>query len=406
MTLDGFAGAERIAATLDVLADALVDGRATHYPLDALTAFRRDAHPAADALFGLRLGTGGGPGVLTVRGLGTVVAGSTARPAESAAGADQALVARYGAGTVRGVPVGPDAPSGDGASAAARFRLPVRPDAADAAPRPAFTAPLAAFASARPALDPEELSTGSGVEARLVVPSAFHPLTARGGGAAVAAHLAEVAEEVFAGGDAAARRDWSVLAASLADEATAAGVLYAGLSALRTDDRTSHASLVVSLGRASGPADELAHRLADSRPQAEVWTVMLPAGPAALLVEPRVATVPAALAADGLPRQVVGAAAVAVLPTPDGATALTLQLSTAQTEDWELYTGVFAEILQSVQLGWDGVSAAPAAGRAAEPVTAEPVAAEPVPAPPVAVGAPAPVAAPAPVPAPAPAAPE
>ncbi|GAA4993141.1 hypothetical protein [Kitasatospora paranensis] len=412
MTLDGFAGAERIAATLDVLAEALLDEHATHYPLDALTAFRRDAHPSAEALFGLRLGAGGGPGVLTVRGLGTVVEGGTTRRTESAAGAEQALTARYGAGAVRGVPVGPEAPSGGG-SAAGRFRLPVVPEPGDSGLRPPFTAALAALASARPTLEPEELSTGSGVEARLVVPSVFHPLTARGGGAAVAEHLAEVAEEMFAGGGSAVRRDWSVLAAALADEATAAGVVFAGLSALRAGDRTSHASLVVSLAPAQGPADELAHRLADARPHAEVWTVLLPAGPAALLVEPRALAVPGHLAADGQDRRAVSSVVQAVLPLPDGSTALTLQLGTVQADDWELYAGVFAEVLQSVQLGWDGVTAAPAPVPAQAPVAApapapaaaplqapapvQPAVAEPAPAAPAAdLWAPAP-AAPAPV---------
>ncbi|MCU7825668.1 hypothetical protein, partial [Kitasatospora sp. DSM 101779] len=388
MTLDGFAGAERIAATLDVLAEALLDERATHYAAGSLTAFRREAHPSADALFGLRIAPGG-PGVLTVRGLGTVVEGGTARRIESAAGATAALAARFGAGEVRGVAV--DATAGDAVPGA--FRLPVAPEPGDAKLRPPFTAELAALASERPTRAPEELSTGSGTEVRLVVPPVFHPLTARGGGAAVAAHLAEVAEELFAGAGPAVRRDWSVIAASLAGEAAAAGVVFAGLCALSAEGRTSHASLTVSLHRSSGPADRLAVQLADARPHAEVWTVLLPAGPAALLVEPRTSPVPAELTADGRRRWAVSSVVEAVLPLPDGATSLVLQLGTVQAEDWELYAGVFADVLQSVQLGWDGVGAAqpqPVAQPVAEPVAAVP----------------APAAPPAPAPVPAPAAPD
>ncbi|GAA1070256.1 hypothetical protein [Kitasatospora arboriphila] len=379
MTLDGFAGAERIAATLDVLAEALLDERATHYAAGSLTAFRRDDHPSADALFGLRIAPGG-PGVLTVRGLGTVVEGGTARGTGSAAGATAALAARFGAGEVRGVAV--DAAAGDAVPGA--FRLPVVPEPGDVKLRPPFTAALAALASERPTRAPEELSTGSGTEVRLVVPPVFHPLTARGDGASVAAHLAEVAEELFAGAGPAARRDWSVIAASLAGEAAAAGVVFAGLCALAAEGRTSHASLTVSLHRHSGPADQLAVRLADARPHAEVWTVLLPAGPAALLVEPRTSPVPAELAADGRRRWAVSSVAQAVLPLPDGATTLVLQLGTVQAEDWELYAGVFADVLQSVQLGWDGVGAA-----RPQPV-AEPVAAAPAPPAPPAPLVPAP----------------
>jgi hypothetical protein len=86
MNQDGFAGAERIGATIDVLADALLGADATHYPATSLTAFDRTAHPSAGALFGLRLSPGG-PGLLTVRGLGTVVEGSTARTAADTASA-------------------------------------------------------------------------------------------------------------------------------------------------------------------------------------------------------------------------------------------------------------------------------------------------------------------------------
>ncbi|MEV6210002.1 hypothetical protein [Kitasatospora sp. NPDC051914] len=393
MTLDGFAAAERIAATLDVLAEALLDERATHHPVESLTAVRRDGHSSAEELFGLRISPGG-PGVLTVRGLGTVVEAGTARSTGSAAGATAALAARYGAGEVCGVPV--DGTSGDGGAAPAAFQLPVLPEPGDSKLRPPFTAPLAALASDRPTRGPEELSTGSGVEVRLVVPTVFHPLTARGGGAAVAEHLAEVAEEVFAGSRAAERRTWSVLAASLADEAAAAGVVFAGLCALDAGGRTSHASLTVSFHPHSGPADELAVRLADARPHAEVWTVLLPAGPAALLVEPRTSPVPAPVAADGQRRWAISSVVEAVLPLPDGASALVLQLGTVQADDWELYTAAFADVLQSVQLGWDGVLAAPpqAAAQQAVPAAAQAPAPEPiappVPAPPVPVP-PAPV---------------
>ncbi|WP_405014138.1 hypothetical protein [Kitasatospora sp. NBC_01539] len=412
MTLDGFAGAERIAATLDVLAETLLDERSTHYPLDTLAAFRRDAHPSADGLFGLRLGAAG-TGLLTVRGLGTVVSAGPARRPGPATGAVAALAARYGAGHVRGVPVGGGAPV-----TADAFRLPAVPQAGDAAQRPPFARPLAALASERPTRGPEELSTGSGVEVRLVVPSVFHPLTAHGDDAAVAGHLAEVAEELFAGSGPAARREWSVIAASLAAGAAEAGVVFAGLAALRAADRRTRASLTVALHPVHGPADETAHRLADARPHAEVWTVLLPAGPAALLVEPRSTAVPAPLGADGAQQWVAGSVVEAFVPLPDGATTLTLQLGTVQAEDWELYTEVFAQVLLSVQLGWDGVAgtrpAAPAQVQAPAPVPApvpppQPVAEQPYapaqaapamppmpPAPPVAPAPPAVPAVPAP----------
>ncbi|MGK4584444.1 hypothetical protein [Kitasatospora sp. HPMI-4] len=405
MTQDNLAAAEQVGATLDVLAAALLDARATRYPITSLTGFRRDGHPSASALFGLRLSPNG-PGALTVRGLGTVVEGSTARPTAPDTAVAAELLARFGGGAVRGVPVpahGLDA---------GQFRLPVDVERSEDAPRPAFPAALAELAADRPTVAPEELSTGSGTEVRLVLPSVFHALAVRGGTAARAAQLAEVAEELFAGAGAGARKEWAVLTASLARQLGAAGTVFAGVSALRVADRPSHASLVVSLANRPVQISELATQLADARPQAEVWTVLLPAGPAAVLVEGRTSPVPAALSNDGQPYRTSSSVAQALIPLPDGASVLVVQLSVAQPEDWELYMTSFADVLKSIQLGWDGVyatqPAAPARTQtpAADPYASVPAQPQPQPqpasapmAPPAPATAPAPTSAPAPAPA-------
>ncbi|MFD0573512.1 hypothetical protein ACFQ0T_35165 [Kitasatospora gansuensis] len=212
MTQDGFAGAERIGATIDVLADALLGADATHYPAASLTAFDRAAHPSADALFGLRLSPAG-PGLLTVRGLGTVVEASTARTAADAEAPTAELFARYGGRDVYGLPAEAVSPE--------QVAVPVRPEAAEGWMRPEFPAAVARFAAERPVAVPEELATGAGVEVRLVVPSLFHPLTVRGDRQARAGHLAEVAEELYSGARGSQRQDWSVLTGLLAQPAAA-----------------------------------------------------------------------------------------------------------------------------------------------------------------------------------------
>ncbi|MDH6124678.1 hypothetical protein [Kitasatospora sp. GP82] len=349
MIQDDFAGAEQIGATLDVLAAALLDGRATHYPVASLTGFRRDAHQSASALFGLRLSPNG-PGTLTVRGLGTVVAGSTADPSAPDAAVAAELLSRFGGGAVRGVFA-----SAHGLDAG-QFQLPVGADRTDDEKlRPSFPAVLAELAADRQTVAPEELSTGSGVEIRLVVPSVFHALAVRGATPARTAQLAEVAEEIFAGGDLRTRKEWAVLTGALAQPLGTAGVLFAGVAALRVSERPSHASLVVSLTHRPVQVSELATQLADSRPHAEVWTVLLPSGPAAVLVEGRTSPVPPALSSDGQPYRTSSSVAQAFVPLPDGASVLAVQLSVAQPEDWELYMAAFADVLKSIQLGWDGV---------------------------------------------------
>ncbi|AUG81257.1 hypothetical protein CFP65_6610 [Kitasatospora sp. MMS16-BH015] len=369
MTQNGFAGAEQIGATLDVLAEALLDGSASHYPVDSLTAFRRADHPTAGALFGLRL-TSTGQGTMTVRGLGTVVEGSSLRGTDADAGLTAELLRRLGAGPVRGVEGAP----GEGPTAA-HFQLPVTAESSDPGLRPPFPAVLAELAAGRETLVPDELATGAGVEVRLVVPPVFHSVTTRGAHEDRAEHLVETAEELFAGAAQPARRDWALLSAALAEPLHSAGVVFAGLAALSVGGRPSHASLVVSLTADRTPVTELATHLADSRPNAEVWTVLLPAGPAAVLVEGRAAAIPAPLTPDPTRRWAVTSVAQAFVPLPDGATVLTVQLGTVRAEDWDLYAGAFADILKSLQLGWDGVLAP--AGPAAPQAAAHPAAQQP-----------------------------
>ncbi|RAJ30350.1 hypothetical protein K353_06498, partial [Kitasatospora sp. SolWspMP-SS2h] len=386
MTQDGFAAADRITATLDAACAALLGSRATHYRADALTAFRRSEHPAAKALFGLRISQIG-PGLLAVPRLGTVVEVSGNRRPNAAAGREAVpvLAQRYGASALGLTDV----------SAASALRLSAEPVGLDEEGVAGFTRALAALAEPRATVAPDELPTGSGVEARLVVPPAFHTLTVRGSGNALSAHLAETAEEVFSGGTPAERNDFAVVAAMLAERFAAADVAYAGVGALLVNGRRSRVSLVVSTVRCAQPIQDLAVDLSTERPYAEVWTVLLPSGPAALLVETRAVPALKELRDESPSGRVVSTAVEAFLPMPDGATVLTVQLTTSDTEDWDVYTEVFADLLCTVQLAWDGVAVAPTPVPVGRTVPAQPPAAP----------APATVPAQAAVPTPAPTAP-
>ncbi|MFE2725780.1 hypothetical protein [Kitasatospora sp. NPDC059327] len=399
MTQDGqfsaetnpFAPAEQVSATLGALTEALFEKHASRHPAASLTALRAGVHPAAEALFNLPLAPNG-PVHDAVDRLGTVVTAGTARPGTGAPLAGptaEALFARYGGGPVRGAVTDRGVPS------AARFGLPVTGEVAAPELRPPFAAALAALASGQQTRQPVELATGAGAEVRLVVPPGFHPLTSPGGpvgvsartvptgpadgvvtakgldpatGAAAAeltAHLAEVAEELFSGTGPAPRRDFAVIAAGLADTVTASGTVYAGVCALEVAGRPTDATLVISLARHPLPITGLATELATVRRHAEVWTVLLPAGPAAVLVEARSVPVPGPLAADGRRRWAVTSVVEAFVPLPDGVSVLCVQLTTAQPQDWNVYTEAFAELLKSVQFGWDGV-----AGQLAPPARA------------------------------------
>ncbi|MFJ6620454.1 hypothetical protein ACIQOW_23145 [Kitasatospora sp. NPDC091335] len=377
-----FAAAEQVCATLGTLTDALFDEQTSRHPAASLSAPRTVGHPAAEALFGLPLAPNG-PVHSALGRLGTVTTAGTARPGTGARLTDRvvaALQTRYGGGAVRG------AIADRGTTSAALFQLPVTGEFADAKLRPPFAPALAALAAGQQTRQPVELPTGAGTEVRLVVPPGFHALTSPGGppgvsvrtvpplpddagrtdGAApatvaaaeeLARHLAEVSEELFSATGPEPRRDFAVISATLADLVRDAGVVYAGVCALELDDRASDASLVVSLARHPLPITALATELATVRRHAEVWTVLLPAGPAAVLVEGRTVPVPGPLTADGQRRWVVTSAVQAFVPLPDGGTVLCAQLSTARPEDWELYTEAFAELLKSIQFGWDGVPA-------------------------------------------------
>ncbi|MEV7602597.1 hypothetical protein AB0O91_35010 [Kitasatospora sp. NPDC089797] len=416
-----FAAAEQVCATLGTLTDALFDEHTSRHPAALLSAPAPAEHPAAEALFGLPLAPNG-PVHEALQRLGTVITAGTARPGTGVRVADRvttALHARYGGGAVRG------AVADRGTTSAALFQLPVTGEFADAKLRPPFAPALAALAAGQQTRQPVELATGAGAEVRLVVPPGFHPLTSPGGPAGVSAravpalpdadgrvpdtdgadratvaaaaeltrHLSEVAEELFGASGPEPRRDFAVISATLTDLLQDADVRFAGVCALERDGRASEAALVVSLARHPLPITALATELATVRRHAEVWTVLLPAGPAAVLVEGRTVPVPGALAGDGQRRWVVTSAVQAFVPLPDGGTVLCVQLSTARPEDWELYTEAFAELLKSIQFGWDGVplpAAAAAPPLPAAPPTAPPVA--PPAAPATAAAAPAPVA--------------
>ncbi|MFF3004642.1 hypothetical protein ACFVTF_17760 [Kitasatospora sp. NPDC057940] len=386
-----FAAAEQVCATLGTLTDALFDERTSRHPAASLSALRPAEHPAAEALFGLPLAPNG-PVHAAVDRLGTVLTAGTARPGTGARVADRvtaALHTRYGGGAVRG------AIADRGTTSAALFQLPVTGEFADPKLRPPFAPALAALAAGQQTRQPVELATGAGAEVRLVVPPGFHPLTSPGGPAGVCSrtvpvpeggadgvdrataaaaeeltgHLAEVAEELFSGDGPEQRRDFAVVSATLADLVHDAGTVYAGVCALDVDGRASDAALVVSLARHPLPITALATELATVRRHAEVWTVLLPAGPAAVLVEGRTVPVPGPLSADGQRRWVVTSAVEAFVPLPDGGTVLCVQLSTAQPEDWDLYTQAFAELLKSVQFGWDGEVAGAVRAPVAVPAT-------------------------------------
>ncbi|MFF0392173.1 hypothetical protein ACFYS8_26290 [Kitasatospora sp. NPDC004615] len=351
MTQEGFAAADRITATLDAACAALLGSRATHYPIDAFTAFRRPQHPAAKALFGLRISQIG-PGLLSVPKLGTVIEVSANRRPNANAGREAVpvLTQRFAASAL-GLT--------DPVSVSA-LRLHAEPTPVDTEPLAGFTQALAALAEPRVTVAPDELSTGSGVEARLVVPPAFHTLTVRGSGNALSAHLTETAEELFSGASPAERNDFAVVAALLSEQFAASNVAYAGVATLLVNGRSSRVSLVVSTVPCAQPIQELAVELSTERPYSEVWTVLLPAGPAAVLVENRAMPALKELH-DERPGGVVYSSVVeAFVPMPDGATVLTVQLTTSDTEDWDVYTSVFADLLCSVQLAWDGVAVAPA----------------------------------------------
>ncbi|MBO1413725.1 hypothetical protein [Streptomyces sp. FH025] len=404
-----FAAAEQVCATLGSLTDALFDEHTSRHPAASLSAPRAAEHPAAEALFGLPLAPNG-PVHTALDRLGTVLTAGTARPGTGARVADRvttALQHRYGGGAVRG------AIADRGTTSAALFQLPVTGEFADAKLRPPFAPALAALAAGQQTRQPVELATGAGAEVRLVIPPGFHPLTSPGGPAGASArtvpalpgagdgtgrtdgadratvaaaaeltgHLAEVAEELFSATGPEPRRDFAVISATLSDLIRDAGVRYAGVCALELDGRASDATLVISLARHPLPITALATELATVRRHAEVWTVLLPAGPAAVLVEGRTVPVPGPLAADGQRRWVVTSAVQAFVPLPDGGTVLCAQLSTARPEGWGLYTEAFAELLKSIQFGWDGEPVAAPVAPAVAPVTVdEPVvAAEEVP---------------------------
>ncbi|MCD0483849.1 hypothetical protein LO771_15950 [Streptacidiphilus sp. ASG 303] len=396
------AAANRVAATVDAVSEALLSGRAWLHPAASLTTPVRVA----------ALPSPGEPATgherRVVAGAGAVVGWASAEPAQGPVAADavRRVLDRLGAGPVLGREADAEA-----------LHLPVAAGPAPGDPRPALP-PLTGAADRS---GPLRTADVTGVRVRLTVPVVFHSLLVRGGADRVADHLVETAEEVLAGARGAARRDWAAVTASCADAARADGAFFAGLCRLDVGGRESTATLAAVVA----PLDPGASAEPPGDPgaapgHAGAHRVELPCGPATVLTEARTTPVPAALAADGRRRLIGTAAAVALVPLPDGERVLAVQLSTPHEQDWELYGAAFALVLESIEIAWDGVTAAPEApmapegreGReeaAAAPTAPAAPAPAPAPAPaaePAAAAAPAGTAVPAPAgPAPVPAAP-
>lgn len=201
------------------------------------------------------------------------------------------------------------------------------------------------------------------LQIRFVTPPAFHEVPVLGTEDEVAEQLWELVCEVLPASPDGVRLGWALELARLVPPMVGAGVVHAGFCLTAVGDRVSSASLLAAV-RPLGPVapgrvavEETAAALARARPEAEVTTVELPAGRAAVLV----GAVPAG-PADGGPLDggpVGGGAldggpvcwAIQVhLPLPNGRQLLSLELSTPCHRDWELYSEVFAGVVRSLHL--------------------------------------------------------
>ncbi|MGW6914537.1 hypothetical protein ACWGB8_12055 [Kitasatospora sp. NPDC054939] len=200
------------------------------------------------------------------------------------------------------------------------------------------------------------------LQIRFVTPLAFHEVPVLGTEDEVAEQLWELVCEVLPSEPDETRMGWAMLLSELIPPMAGAGVIYAGLCLTEVEGRASTASVVASVQPLGGVRPEEAVErsvaaLATARPDAEVTTVDLPAGRAAVLVD----AVQNRVAGELLSTSVIQVH----LPLPNGRQLLSMELSTPCTQDWELYSELFADLVRSIHLEFADLPTGPAANPAA-----------------------------------------
>jgi hypothetical protein len=224
--------------------------------------------------------------------------------------------------------------------------------------------------SADPSIDPS-IDPSAVVSSRLTfrVPPAFFELPVHEEPDRIGEALIELAQDIYPEGTAELWYRYAAAQLPVVGEMIDAGVGYAGFCLLDLDGRRSTATVTASLlesvpGGEKATAASVAAELAGAAEQSHVETVSLAAGDAAARFTTEIVSLPAEITDSGRPEEVqIGKIAV-FLPLRRDAEMAFFELSTPCMDDWDFYSELFFNIVNTLEP--DGGASDPAGG-AGEP---------------------------------------
>ncbi|GGZ39177.1 hypothetical protein [Streptomyces poonensis] len=187
------------------------------------------------------------------------------------------------------------------------------------------------------------------------VPPAFFELPVQEAPEELGEALAELAQDVYPEGNAELWFQYVAAQLPLVIEMMEAGVSYAGFCLLDLDGRRSTATVTATLlesvpGGEKATASSVAAELAGSGDQVHVETVWLAAGEAVARFTSEITTLPAEITDSGRSEEVeIGKIAVFVPLRRDAEMAL-FELSTPCMQDWDLYSELFFNIVNTLEV--------------------------------------------------------
>ncbi|GAA2238320.1 MULTISPECIES: hypothetical protein [Kitasatospora] len=233
-------------------------------------------------------------------------------------------------------------------------------------PDPSATAAAEVPAQAVP-VDP--LYADDDVDVRFEVPIWFHSLGLEMSEEQRAAHHAEIASEIWAGGTDYQRTTVAAWYAEIAEGALEDGVLYAGINYFRTDDdRLATANLVIQAEKIdtsdAGIAAASLVEMLSADPDQEVFRTDVHCGPAVVVVHGQVCEFGQEA---GAPATLELAQAEVYIPVQGADTLLVMRISTPSLPEFPTYVTMLAQIADSVYFGRpsDAPGATPAVPSAA-----------------------------------------
>ncbi|WP_411138060.1 hypothetical protein [Streptomyces sp. C10] len=199
------------------------------------------------------------------------------------------------------------------------------------------------------------VAAGDGPPLTFRVPPAFFEYPLTDDPEALAEDLADLAAEVYPQGNDDLWFNFVVTSIPLVAEMVEAGVSYAGFCLLDIEGQRSTATVTATLlddvpQAKKLTAKDLAEQLAAESPHSEVEVITLAAGEAAVRLTPEVRELPGEITDSRQPEALTTGKISVFFPLPDHGQIGLFDLSTACLDDWNLYSELFFNIVNTIEM--------------------------------------------------------